>query len=149
MAHTSRAMASLILTQDQWNLMRSHVEAVSPEEACGLLAGNSEVVREVLQIPNQLRSRTAFRMDPVEQLRAFNRFEANGLDLIGIYHSHPAGAESGSPGRPDPSPTDILESAYPVVQVIWSRPDGTWRARGFLIDDGRASEVELQIGNRQ
>ncbi len=129
--------------------MRSHVDAARPEEACGLLAGNGELVHEVLQVPNQLRSRTRFRMDPVEQLRAFNWIEAHGLDLIGIYHSHPAGPESGSPGNPAPSPTDILEAAYPVVQIIWSRPDGTWHARGFLIEDGRALEVELQIRNPQ
>ncbi len=129
--------------------MRSHVDACRPEEACGLLAGTGEVVHEVLQITNQNHSPTSFRMDPVEQIRAFDWIEAHGLDLIGIYHSHPAGPESGAGGSPGPSPTDIAEAAYPVIHVIWSRPQGVWQARGFLIEDGRALEVELEPGRGQ
>lgn len=138
-------MERLILTQEQWNRMRSHVESSRPEEACGLLAGTGTLVQEVLPISNQNRSATSFRMDPIEQLRAFNWMEATGLELIGIYHSHPAGPETGMPGNPKPSPTDVAEAAYPVVQVIWSRPEGTWQARGFSIEEGRALEVELHI----
>ena len=134
------------MTREQWNRMRSHAESCRPQEACGLLAGTGEVVREVLQISNQSGSATSFRMDPVEQVRAFNWIEAGGLELIGIYHSHPAGPETGAPGNPRPSRTDLAEAAYPVAYVIWSRPEGAWQARCFLIEDGRAMEVELRIG---
>ncbi len=126
--------------------MRSHVDACKPEEACGLLAGTGQLVREVLQITNQNHSPTGFRMDPVEQIQAFNRIEAQGLELVGIYHSHPAGPESPGAPNPGPSPTDIAEAAYPVIHVIWSRPQGVWQARAFWIEDGRASEVELELG---
>ncbi len=139
-------ISRLILAPEQWNLMRSHVDACRPEEACGLLAGSDGVVREVLQITNQNHSPSNFRMDPVEQLRAFNSIEAKGLDLLGIYHSHPAGPESGAGGNPGPSPTDIAEAAYPVIHVVWSRPLGVWQARGFSIENGRALEVELELG---
>ena len=84
-------------------------------------------------------------MDPVEQLRAFDWMETHGLDLLGIYHSHPAGPETASA-------TDIAEAAYPVVQIIWSRESlqmegagGTWQARGFWIEKGRSMNVNLQI----
>ncbi len=126
--------------------MRSHVEANKPEEACGLLAGIGHAVSEVLQITNQNHSPTSFRMDPVEQIQAFNRIEAQGLELIGIYHSHPAGPESAGGRNPGPSPTDIAEAAYPVIHLIWSRPQGVWQARAFWIEAGRASEVELELG---
>ena len=43
------------------------------------------------------------------------------------------------------SATDIEEAAYPVVNIIWSPNNGSWQARGFKIEDGRATEVELQI----
>ncbi len=77
-------------------------------------------------------------MDPYEQLEAFDWIESNGLDLLGIFHSHPAGPES-------VSATDIIEAAYEVVHVILSRKTGVWKARGFWIEGGRALEVDLQI----
>ena len=138
-------MHRLILNQEQWTRMQSHVESTRPQEACGLLAGTGELVRAVLEIANQNQSETSFRMDPVEQIRAFNWMEANGLELIGIYHSHPAGPETRAPGNSGPSPTDLSQAAYPVAYVIWSRPKAVWQARCFSVEAGRAMEVELRI----
>jgi proteasome lid subunit RPN8/RPN11 len=136
-------MEHLSLTQDQWNSMRSHLDACRPQEGCGLLAGTGGSVHRVLPIANRLESPSRFRMDPLEQLRALNWMDDNGLELVGIFHSHPADPEAGVPVRGEPSPTDIAEAAYPVVHVIWSRPAGQWQARGYWIEQGRASEVEL------
>lgn len=99
-----------------------------------------------MPISNRARSETSFNMDPVEQLRAFNWIEAHGLELIGIYHSHPAGPEAAAPGNPRPSPTDIAQAAYPVTYVIWSRPQGNWQAQAFWIEAGRAFDVQLLVG---
>lgn len=77
-------------------------------------------------------------MNPSEQLQAFEWIEAHGLDLLAIFHSHPAGPET-------PSPTDVQEAAYPVVQVIWSRRGNVWKARGFHIQNGKFEEVGLRI----
>ncbi len=126
--------------------MRRHVDDSRPQEACGLLAGNGELVHRVIPVVNQAHSSTSFRMEPLEQLRAFNWMEANGLELVGIYHSHPADPRPGFPVNPAPSPTDIAEAAYPVVYVIWSRPNGPWQARAYSIKDGRSFEVELGVG---
>ena len=131
-------MQSLILTKDQLQKMIAHVDSHAPLEACGLLAGLNSKVESVLEVSNQARSAVRFMMDPIEQLKAFEWIESNGFDLIGIFHSHPAGPET-------VSPTDIAEAAYAVVHVILARVDGEWRARGFWIEDGRFSEVSLQI----
>ncbi len=128
----------LNLKQQHWDVMRAHVEDVAPLEACGLLTGKDGAVKEVLLIANQARSPVKFRMDPTEQLRAFNWMESNGLDLLGIFHSHPAGPET-------VSPTDIGEAAYPVVHVIWSRVEGVWRTRGFWIEGQNVTEVKLIV----
>lgn len=138
-------MPELILTQNHWDSMCAHVESCRPLEACGLLAGTGEVVAKVLLMMNQARSRTIFRMDPVEQIRAFRWLEVNGLDLVGIYHSHPAGLESRNSRSNGPSATDIAEATYPAVNVIWTRPEGAWQARGYWIENGQASEVELRV----
>ena len=82
-----------------------------------------------------------FRMDPKEQLEAFEWIESNGLELLGIFHSHPTG-----PGTA--SATDIEEAAYPVVHIIWDGSNNQWRARGFWIEAKKITEVTLNIENK-
>lgn len=118
--------------------MRQHVAAQAPIEACGLLAGKQDTVENVLKVVNADQSPVRFRMDAQEQYNAFMWMDANGLDLVGIFHSHPAGPET-------VSPTDIAEAAYEVVHVIWSLTEGTWSARGFWIEKGEVNEVALQV----
>lgn len=141
----SARMSRLTVPSDQWNAMRAHVDRCSPREGCGLLAGKGDAVRKALEIANQAHDTTRFRMDPIEQIRAFNWIEANGLELVGIYHSHPASPTTDLATGTGPSPTDISEAAYPVVYVIWSRPAGDWQAHGYWIQNSRASEVELLV----
>jgi len=115
-----------------------HANLHTPLEACGLLAGKNDRVERVLFVQNQAQSPMRFVMDPYEQLNAFEWIESNGLDLLGIFHSHPAGPETASP-------TDIAEAAYAVVHVICSRTHGQWKLRGFWIENDEAAEVALQI----
>jgi|SRR5215213_7629536 [CysO sulfur-carrier protein]-S-L-cysteine hydrolase len=128
----------LILGKTHWQEMLEHVERNAPLEACGLLAGKDDRVEKVIIVRNQRQSPVRFVMDPYEQLHAFDWIESNGLALLGIFHSHPAGPETASA-------TDIAEAAYDVIHVIWSRTEGQWRARGFWIKSSTATEVSLQI----
>jgi proteasome lid subunit RPN8/RPN11 len=125
-----------------WQAMLHHVTEQAPFEACGLLAGKYDTVEAVLRVRNAEQSPVRFRMDPQEQYNAFEQIEANGLDLVGIYHSHPSGPETASV-------TDIAEAAYEVVHVIWSRADQTWSARAFWIEAGEVTEVTIQVVNKQ
>ena len=122
--------------------MRDHVDTQVPLEACGLLAGKGDRVETVLKVHNAAQSPVRFRMDPQEQYDAFMWIEANGLDLIGIYHSHPSGPET-------VSATDLEEAAYDVVHVIWSRTNDAWNARGFWIEARQVTEVTIQILREQ
>jgi proteasome lid subunit RPN8/RPN11 len=128
----------LSLSRNHWQEMLEHVDRHTPLEACGLLAGKEDLVEKVLLIRNQAQSPTRFVMDPYEQLQAFTWIDSNGLDLLGIFHSHPAGPETASI-------TDIAEAAYEVVHLIWSRNQNGWTARGFWIENGSATEVVLQL----
>jgi len=131
-------MKSLTLTKEQLQKMIEHVEEQAPLEACGLLAGLGSKVESVIGVTNQAQSEFRFVMEPIEQLKAFEWIESNGLELVGIFHSHPAGPET-------VSPTDIAEAAYKVVHVILAHADGLWNTRGFWIEDGGFSEVSLKI----
>jgi proteasome lid subunit RPN8/RPN11 len=69
-------------------------------------------------------------MDAREQLQALEQIDAEGLELLAIFHSHPRGPAV-------PSVTDIEEAVYPVVNIIWHAAGATWQARGFrLTADG-------------
>ena len=89
-------------------------------------------------ILNQAQSTVRFVMDPYEQLRAFDWIESNGLDLLGIFHSHPTGPETASV-------TDIAEATYSVVHLIWSLSGEAWKLRSFWIENGQVFDVSLLI----
>ena len=138
-------ISKLVLTPAHCELMRAHVERCLPFEACGLLAGKLGTVQEVIVITNKLRSSTRFRMEPAEQVRAFAAIESRGLELLGIFHSHPADPGTADAVRVGLSATDIAEAAYPVVHVLWSRARGQWAAKGYWIVGEQVSEVVLDI----
>jgi len=126
------------MNKEHWQEMLHYIDSHIPLEACGLLAGTDNRVEKVIGVRNQAQSPVRFVMDPYEQLKAFDWIESNGLDLLGIFHSHPAGPETASA-------TDIAEAAYEVIHVIWSRIEDRWQARCFWIEDGEASEVTLRM----
>ncbi len=130
----------LRLTPAQLAEMRAHVVACLPLEACGLLAGSNGVVHEVIPVTNEAGSRVRFRMLPGEQLAAFEHIEAEGQDLLAVFHSHPA-------GPPGPSQTDIAEAAYQAAHIIWSPGEAHWEAHAFWIEGGSVSEVELYVAD--
>ena len=118
--------------------MIAYVDQHAPLEACGLLAGKEARAEKMIGVLNQAQSRVRFVMDPYEQLHALDWIETHGLDLVGIFHSHPSGPET-------VSATDIAEAAYEVVHVILSRHKDEWQARGFWIEASSAREVTLQV----
>jgi len=131
-------ISTLVLSDSLLQEMIVHVDQHAPLEACGVLAGKVDRAEKMIGVLNQAQSPVRFVMDPYEQLHAFDWIESNGLDLVGIFHSHPAGPET-------VSPTDILEAAYEVVHIVLSHAETHWKARGFWIENNEAHEVILQI----
>lgn len=135
------AISRLRLSASDYEEMRRGISRAAPEEGCGLLGGELHAgigsVKVVLPITNTLHSRTRFKMDPVEQLAAFEQLDAQGLALIGIYHSHPN-------GPPAPSATDLDEAFYPdVAYLIWSRSGSDWSCRAFDLETGQTISIEV------
>ena len=118
----------LSVSSRQIEEMRRHVENCYPEEGCGILGGFKDRVEWVIPVTNMLHSSTRFQMDPQEQVDAYYKIEEQGGNLIGIYHSHPAGPQH-------PSDSDIRESATPeVIHIIWHPHDEDWSFQAFCID---------------
>jgi proteasome lid subunit RPN8/RPN11 len=133
----------LLISQADWQAMQEAVTSKAPEEACGLLAGgwigDACQVQAVIPVTNALHSPTRYRMEPLEELAALERIDAQGWAMVGVYHSHPNGPDV-------PSPTDIAEAYYPeLVHLIWSGRSGEWQCRGFRIQDGQFYPVTMRI----
>lgn len=129
---------SLTLKRAHMYSMQRHVNYEAPLEACGLLGGKNRLVELILPVKNAAESRVRFKLDPKAQLRAMQQIESEGLEIVAIFHSHPKGPSL-------PSPTDIEEAVYQVVNIIWSKVGRRWQARGFWIEDGLAVEVALTV----
>jgi proteasome lid subunit RPN8/RPN11 len=127
------------MSRAQWLQMLDDVIQRAPQEACGLIAGKNGQVLAVLPMTNILHSPVRYRLHPQEQLQAFQWIEAQGWELLGIYHSHPRGPDV-------PSPIDVNEAFYPeAVYLIWSVQKGQWKCRAFSIQGGKIIEVAISV----
>lgn len=110
-----------------------------PNEACGLLAGRDGEATRIYPMANAERSPVIYRMEPKEQLKVFNEIENEGLELVAIYHSH-----TRSPAYPSNTDVDLAyypEAVYLIVSLATDGPE----LRGFRIDEGRITEVDLEV----
>lgn len=139
----SETLAHITIGGVLFEEMRAHVFACLPEEACGLLGGKMDgetaTVKVVIPVENVLHSPVRFRMDPREQLLAFNHLDDLGLELVGIFHSHPNGPDA-------PSATDLAEFYYPgVAFLIWSPGGEGWQLRAFRITGEGAAKTAFSL----
>ncbi|MDR1454525.1 MAG: M67 family metallopeptidase [Tannerella sp.] len=102
-----------------------------PDETCGLLAGTDGAVKKRFPMENADHSPEHFSFDPREQFRVLREARAEGLRILGSYHSHPS-----TPARP--SDEDIrlaydpdilyfiasLAGEHPVVKAFARAAEG-------------------------
>jgi proteasome lid subunit RPN8/RPN11 len=120
--------------------MIAHVRAARPEEACGLIAGQGERAVALYPVENRLHSPVEYEMAPLAQIEAMLDMEAQGWEMLGIYHSHPH-----SPAWP--SSTDIDRSYYPEAQYVivsLQQPDKP-DVRAFSLGDRTVRELDFRV----
>jgi proteasome lid subunit RPN8/RPN11 len=107
---------TLVLDPRHVAAIRRHGEADYPAEACGLIAGALEGERKVaVQIVPLVNQRTdsarnRYLIDPDSFRRAQGKLDRDGLEVIGVYHSHPDHV-------PEPSAFD-REHAWPWLSYV-------------------------------
>ena len=127
------------ISQNIIEALRQHAEDQAPIEACGYLAGKDQTITTLLPMTNIDDSPTHFAFDPAEQFQAMKDMRAQGLELLGVYHSHPE-----SPARP--SKEDIRLSFDPKLSyIIVSLESNPVAVKSFKIQDGQALKEELII----
>lgn len=133
------APGRLRLNRDVLRLVAAHLDSCTPEEGCGLLSGRDERVERVWPIENIAHSRVRYFMEPRQLVQAVLTIEDDREELLGAYHSHPAGPEG-------VSNTDVDEWQYPdSALLVWSPGGGGWAARGFVIEPGVVREIPIEI----
>ena len=96
----------VILSENARQAIARHAESTYPHECVGLLIGRLEsghkVVEEIYQAQNTWNAdvgltnaehehslRDRFYLDPRDYMKADRAAQAQGLDIVGCYHSHP------------------------------------------------------------
>lgn len=128
------------ITHSIMNHLLSHAREGYPNEVCGLMAGKDGTVSRIFRTTNIDKSSISYMMEPSEQFRAFKEMRAEGLELLGIYHSHPT-------SQAYPSQTDVRLAFYPDVAYLIAslqNPDKPV-IKGFRIVDGIISDEALEI----
>lgn len=103
----------LKLTQEQFEQIISQGLEGKPLEICGFLVGKGagkgkskgKEVLEVIPVESDDKSALTYRMNPLQQMRAERDVRERGLEIIGIYHTHPA-------TEPYPSKTDVAQAHW-------------------------------------
>lgn len=125
----------------------SHVKDEYPVEACGVLLGRvkdgSGVVERSARLRNVLASSYAFWFDVREWMATILEAKREGLNYIGIYHSHRR-------EQPLPSLSDIhrmLECPGEIWLIVAYLPDREPRLAAYRVDDfGSAiASVKVQV----
>jgi proteasome lid subunit RPN8/RPN11 len=123
------------LTAGQIEQLANIAKGALPNESCAFLLGKDDRVSEILTMRNADESKVSFSIEPQELLRAYDLAESRRLQVIGIFHSHPA--------RPVPSGTDRkFMEINPVVWLIYSTTEHNFKAYVYEND---VVEVAVKI----
>lgn len=138
----------LKLPQELQEKVDAHGAEAYPYEGCGLLLGRSDadenVVAALYPVENRWdveeEKRVRFQIAPEDMLQAELTAMSQGLDIVGIFHSHPD-------HEPVASPRDLAWATWPgysylITEVRDGRPG---RSRSWQLSEDRDGFVEEEI----
>jgi len=127
------------LSQQLLHQIHRHLESGYPNEACGVMLGKGGVITEIVSANNERTdsARNRYLINPLAYMKIEREANKRGMDVLGIYHSHPDVAAR-------PSQFD-LDHAWPnfsylIVSVVKGKAveSNSWR----LLDDRSAFDQE-------
>ena len=141
-------ITALILPEPVFTKMHTHAASTFPEECCGLLLGvfrddqKTKSVTEGKPMSNVFQKEERFHrftIDPREFMQADIDAEVRGLEIVGIYHSHPS-----APAKP--SQYD-LSHAWPALSyvVIEVRDAKATETKSWVLREDRTEFVQEKM----
>lgn len=132
----------IIISDEQLLKLRDVARDAYPFESCALLAGSFTstcecMIKLVIPLNNADRSSISFSIKPDDLIKAYELISAKGLELVGIFHSHPY-------SNAYPSSKDVrYMEINPVPWVILSGIDDDIRA--FILTEGEKDNGEPPV----
>jgi proteasome lid subunit RPN8/RPN11 len=126
-----------------WQAMVLHAERTYPNECCGAMLGHTQgsnkLVTEALPLENAFSGAQSARYElrPTDLQCAESEARARGLDLIGIFHSHPDCDAYFSE-------TDLKNSCPWYSFVVLSIQRGTFDHANSFLPDIEQTEAEKE-----
>lgn len=137
----------LKISKNLINTIFKQSEEGYPFEICGFILGkqdytaNIREVLEVIQVENQNKERAndRFEISPRDYIKVEEYADSKGMQIVGIYHSHP--------DHPDrPSQTDrayaLEDMSYIIVSVNNAKAE---RFRSWQLINDQFHEEEVEI----
>jgi len=131
---------ALQVTENQIDTLARFTREDFPNESCSLLLGNivanEYCVKKLKRMKNIAHSEYSFYMDPDELMKAYQWASVNGLNVIGVFHSHLVGT--------NPSNTDLtFMKINPVIWLIYEVSSSTYKA--YLLVGDSLEEIKIEI----
>ncbi len=120
-----------------------HARCQPHRECCGILAGQHDVITRAFPAKNGAADPVRnYLIAPSEIVGLMGEFHERQLEFLDIYHSHPHWLDVN-----EPSPKDIALAycSRPIHFIVTPRPYATMPVRAFSIQDGRVTELEIQL----
>ena len=131
----------LQLKRQHLTLLREEARRVNPIEACALLFGNSTqkktLVKKIVFAYNNLNSSIRFEIDPTFVIESFSEAEKAGMDLVSIFHSHPA------PSKPSLVDLRYMKLWGDVLWLILSLTDNSLAAYQMIGEKAKKIQIKL------
>lgn len=134
-------MEEVVLPRPLVNKVLHQAQSSPDEEVCGLIAARNGHPADSFPVSNvSTQPSRLFVMDPQQQINVMRRMREQGLELFGIYHSHPHSCA-------EPSVTDLEQAGYPraLYLIVSLNTKGVLEMRGYRLKENRAIEVQLEI----
>ena len=131
---------TLLITENQIDTLIRSTKEDFPNESCSLLFGSivddEYHVKVLKKMENKAQSEYSFHMDSDELMKVYKWASDNGLDVVGVYHSHLEGS--------NPSDTDLtFMKINPVIWLIYDVSKSIYRS--VLLVQDCLKEIKIKI----
>jgi proteasome lid subunit RPN8/RPN11 len=133
----------ITLNPDHMRAIEAHLEAAYPNEGAGFVLGRVDgervMIKELLPLANRREAEAQhnrYELGPHDFMQAEDAAEARGLDLVGVFHSHPD-----HPNRPSEfDRAHALPNFSYLITTVAQGKAGATRAWRLLDDRSQFTE---------